>query len=165
MKEVQLFFRKICVYLGLYFLFMYQDCCMYRVLDVTISHSWLINPPRFIWKREYDFWEICFIFKFLKLLEIYKQILVSFNTNAFGKLSLLSKLITNFWFTFCQFINRFEECSCDAVTPAYCLTCMNNCIWFYCQGGRDPSYMDLKTSYFTSQKHESIWNMSLIHQN
>ena len=105
-KEVQLFFRKICVYLGLYFLFMYQDCCMYRVLDVTISHSWLINPPRFIWKREYDFWEICFIFKFLKLLEIYKQILVSFNTNVFGKLSLLSKLITNFWFTFCQFIEQ-----------------------------------------------------------
>ena len=35
-----------------------------------------------------------------------------------------------------------------------CLTCMNSCIWFYCQGGRDPSYMDLKTSYFTSQKHE-----------
>ena len=82
---------------------------MYLVLDVAINHLSLINPPRLIWKRKYHFWENFFHFQIRKLLEIYKQILVSPNTNVSWKLSLNSKLITKFLLIFHQFIEQVRR--------------------------------------------------------
>ena len=48
-----------------------------------------------------------------------------------------------------------------------CLTCIYSCIKFYFPKvkGILRSFMSLRKSYFTLQRHDIIWSMSLTHQN